>query len=73
MGGGGLPWWLSGKESACQCRRHKRDMCLTHGLGKTDPLEKAMTTHSSTLAWTIEKPGGLQSIGVPKESDTLSD
>ena len=18
----GLPWWLSGKESACQCRRH---------------------------------------------------
>ena len=21
----GLPWWLSGKESACQCRRHKFD------------------------------------------------
>ena len=20
----GLPWWLSGKESACQCRRHRR-------------------------------------------------
>ena len=20
----GLPWWLSGKESACQCRRHKK-------------------------------------------------
>ena len=20
----GLPWWLSGKESICQCRRHKR-------------------------------------------------
>ena len=20
----GLPWWLSGKESACQCRRHGR-------------------------------------------------
>ena len=19
----GLPWWLSGKESACQCRRHE--------------------------------------------------
>ena len=19
-----LPWWLSGKESACQCRRHRR-------------------------------------------------
>ena len=22
--GGGLPWWLRGKESACQCRRHRR-------------------------------------------------
>ena len=21
----GLPWWLSGKESTCQCRRHKLD------------------------------------------------
>jgi len=21
---GGLPRWLSGKESACQCRRHRR-------------------------------------------------
>ena len=20
----GLPWWLSGKESACHCRRHRR-------------------------------------------------
>ena len=37
-----------------------------------DPLEKAMTTHSSILAWKIpwtEEPGGLQSIG-HKESDT---
>ena len=21
----GLPWWLSGKESSCQCRRHRFD------------------------------------------------
>jgi len=31
-----------------------------------DPLEKEMTTHSSTLAWKIpwlEEPGGLQSMG----------
>ena len=20
----GLPWWLSGKEHACQCQRHRR-------------------------------------------------
>ena len=23
----GLPWWLSGKESACQCRKQKFDPC----------------------------------------------
>ena len=35
-------------------------------LGREDPLEKAMATHSSTLAWRIpwmEEPGGLQSLG----------
>ena len=32
-------------------------------LGREDPLEKEMTTHSSILAWKIsktEEPGGLQ-------------
>ena len=32
----------------------------------SDPLEKAMATHSSTLAWRIpwmEAPGRLQSMG----------
>ena len=35
-------------------------------LGWEDPLEKAMATHFSTLAWKIpwtEKPGRLQSMG----------
>ena len=35
-------------------------------LGQEDPLEKEMTTHSSTLAWRIpwtEELGGLQSTG----------
>ena len=35
-------------------------------LGQEDPLEKAMATHSSSLAWRIpwmEEPGGLQSTG----------
>ena len=34
-------------------------------LGRVDPLEKKMATHSSTLAWRIpwtEEPGGLQSM-----------
>ena len=45
-------------------------------LGREDPLEEEMATHSSSLAWRIpwteesggiisrtEKPGGLQAIG----------
>ena len=35
-------------------------------LGREDPLEKRMATHSSILAWRIpwtEEPGGLQSMG----------
>ena len=35
-------------------------------LGREDPLEKEMTTYSSTLAWKIpwmEEPGRLQSMG----------
>ena len=34
-------------------------------LGQKDPLEKEMTTDSSTLAWKtswMEEPGGLQSM-----------
>ena len=41
-------------------------------LGREDPLEKEMATHSSTPAWRIpwmEELGGLQSTG-RKESDT---
>ena len=36
-------------------------------LGREDPLEKEMATHSSILAWRIpwmEEPGGLQSKGL---------
>ena len=48
-------------------------------LGREDPLEKEMVTHSSILAWRIpwkEKPDRLQSTGIGysprgrKESDT---
>ena len=38
-------------------------------LGQEDPLEKEMTTRSSTFAWKTpctEEPGGLQSIGWQK-------
>ena len=38
-------------------------------LGREDPLEKKMATHSSTLAWRIpwkEEPGGLKSMGLQR-------
>ena len=40
-------------------------------LGQEDPLEEGMETHSSICAWEIpwtEEPGGLQCMGVAKES-----
>ena len=42
-------------------------------LGREDPLEKGMATHSSILAWRIpqtEEPGGLQSMGSPESDRT---
>ena len=38
-------------------------------LGREDPLEKGMATHSNVLAWRIpwtEEPGGLQSMGLQR-------
>ena len=60
----GIPLWLMGKESTCQCRCGK-----SHRFGpwvRKIPLEKGMTAHSSILAWKIpwtEEPGSVQSVG----------
>ena len=38
-------------------------------LGREDPLEKDMATHSSVLAWRVpwtEEPGELQSTGLQR-------
>ena len=40
-----------------------------HSLGREDPLEEEMATHSSILAWKIpwtEEPGGLRSMGLQR-------
>ena len=45
-------------------------------LGREDPLEEEMATHSSILAWEIswtEEPGGLQSMGSQKSWTRVSD
>ena len=39
---------------------------VVRSLGREDPLEEGMATHSNILAWRIpwtEEPGGLWSIG----------
>ena len=53
--GFGFPGGSGGEESV-----------WVRSLGREDPLEKEMATHSSILAWEIpwtEEPGGLQSMG----------
>ena len=60
----GLPWGLSGKESACLMQETQ-----SRSLGQKDALGKEMTTHCSILAWEIpwtEGPGGPQSMGSKK-------
>ena len=49
------PGSASGKEPACQCRRHE-----VQSLDQEEPLEEGLATHSSILAWRIsrtEEPG----------------
>ena len=57
----GLPWWLSGKESADNTRAPG-----SHGFNPWEyPLEKGTTAHSSILTWRIPwsaEPGQLQSM-----------
>ena len=53
----------------------KSSACNAEDLGREDPLEKEMATHSSILAWEIpwtEEPGGLQSTGSQKSRTRLS-
>ena len=66
----GLPWWLSGKESACQCRRRRFDPSVDKM-----PWRRKMAIYCSILAWEIpwtEEPGGLQSMDSKKSQTWLS-
>ena len=61
----GLPRGCNGKESASNAGD------CSSSLGREDPLEKGMASHSSSRAWKIpwtEEPGRLQFIGY-KESE----
>ena len=62
------PMEVQGDSPVAQRLKHLPAMRKTwvRSLGREDPLEKEMATHSSILAWRIpwtEKPGELQSMG----------
>ena len=61
----GLPRWISGKESTCQFER------AGGSVGREDPLEKKMATHSSILAW--EVPGRENVLGYSPQGRKDSD
>ena len=72
-GDAGSPQHLGGASLVTQTLKNLFAMQETQvrSLGREDPLEKGMTTHSSILAWRIprtEEPGGLQSMSL-KVSD----
>ena len=61
-------------EGLAQTVKHLPTMWETwvRSLGREDPLEKEMATHSSTFAWKIpwmEEPGRLQSVGLQRVGD----
>ena len=52
-----------------------RDVMQVQSLGREDPLEEEMATHSSILAWEIpwmEEPGGLYSMGSQRVGQDLA-
>ena len=64
----GLPGWLVKNPPVIQ-------KMWVWSLGREDPLEKEMATHSSILAWEIpwtEEPGGLQSMGLKRVRHSLA-
>ena len=65
----GLLWWISGKESACQCRRHRFDPWV-----RKMPWRRKWQPTPVSFAWEIpwtEDSGGLQSMGLKRVGHDL--
>ena len=67
----GLPWWLSGKESACQCRRPEFDPCIRK-IPWRRKWQLTLVFLPGKSHWT-EKPGGLQSMESQNNWTRVSD
>ena len=68
------PWKLSASLVGAQMVKRLPAMRETwvQSLGREDPLENEMATHSSTIAWKIpwtEEPSWLQSMGLQRVGD----
>ena len=64
---GGLPWWLSGKESASQCRGHKfnpRPEKIPHATEQLSP--RTTTTEPRVLKLTCPRACALQQEKPPQ-------
>ena len=60
----GLPWWLRQEKNLPAMQE-----TWVRPLGREDPLEKGMATHSCILAWEIpwmEEPDRLESMGLQR-------
>ena len=58
----GLPWWQLKKKKKNLPEMQDTQEFQVQSLGREDPLEEGMTTHSSILAWRIPwtgEPGRL--------------
>ena len=64
-------WWLSGKESACLCRKHKRPN-FDPWVGKIPWSRKWQPAPYSCRENSTEEPGRLQSVGSQKSRPRLS-
>ena len=61
-----LNWWINYNKKIILILNADRRVSAENGCSLAHYPEKAMATHSSTLAWKIpwmEEPGGLQSMG----------
>ena len=64
----GLPWWLGGKESFCQCRRHRFNswsMKIPHATEPLSPRSTATGPVTWTLGATATEAYAAESEGSP--------
>ena len=70
MANDGLPWWLSGKESACKTG----DVCSIPGLGRSPEEGNGNPLQYSCLGNPMDREGWWATVhGVAKSQTQLSD